>query len=44
MKGIYVKKITNDNDKEFLPGFNSYNLETNRDRDIVQNDYQLKKI
>ena len=43
VKGIYVKEITNDNYTEFLPGFNSYNVETNRDRDIVQDDYQLKK-
>ena len=48
IKGIYVKEIvpetSNDNfEKENLPGFNSYQLKTNRDRNIVQNYYELQK-
>ena len=43
IKGIYVQEISNYNFEKNLPGFNSYNLKTNRDRNIIENDYELRK-
>ena len=43
VKGIYVQEITSYNYRKDLPGFNSYNLKTNRDRNIIQNDSELKE-
>ena len=43
VKGIYVKELSKYNFEKNLPGFNSINLKTNRDRNIIQNDYELKK-
>lgn len=43
IKGIYVQEISNYDFKKNLPGFNSYTLKTNRDRNIIQNDSELKK-
>jgi hypothetical protein len=43
IKGIYVQEISKYNFEKNLPGFNSYQLKTNRDRNIIQNDYELRK-
>lgn len=43
IKGIYVQEISNYDFKKNLPGFNLYTLKTNRDRNIIQNDFELKE-
>lgn len=43
VKGIYVQEITKDDYEKDLPGFNSYNLKTNRDRNIIQDKDKLKE-
>ena len=43
IKGIYVQEISNYDLEKNIPGFNSYKLKTNRDRNIIQNDDELKK-
>ena len=43
IKGIYVQEISNYDFEKNIPGFNSYKLKTNRDRNIIQNDDELKK-
>ena len=44
-KGIYVQKIEKDKNNELkskkIPGFNIYNLELDRDRNCVQNTYDM---
>ena len=43
VKGIYVQEITKADYKKDLPGFNPFNLKTNRDRNIIQDDNELKE-
>lgn len=43
IKGIYIQEISKYNFKQNLPGFNSYTLKTNRDRNIILNDFELKE-
>ena len=43
IKGIYVQEISNYDFEKNLPGFNSCQLKTNRDRNIIQKDYELRE-
>lgn len=46
VKGIFIKELTNENNKDNIknniPGFNSFNLKLTRDRNSVQNYWDLQ--